>query len=323
MYIMMTETYNQRQIKEILNSIGVHITSETSTDFLCLCPFHSNRHTPSFAVSYSKGLYVCYNPSCDAKGTLIELIKKVGDMNEFQAMRLIGTLKKESDNHFSEDLQSLFEEKAEFEEFPETVLLKLHNDLLKNEKAKNYFASRGINLGSIEYFTLGYSENMDMVTVPVHSPAGLPVGLVGRSIEGKRFKNSNDLPRSQTMFNLHRARKESSTIIVCESSFDAIRIHQSGFPNVVATLGGSLSKENIYNLNKYSSSIIIATDADEAGRKLGREIAFRLKNKNIMWASYGEGIIYPHDAKDVGDLTETEIYQCIKNAVSNFEYLNW
>lgn len=319
----MTETYNQRQIKEILNSIGVHITSETSTDFLCLCPFHSNRHTPSFAVSYSKGLYVCYNPSCDAKGTLIELIKKVGDMNEFQAMRLIGTLKKEADNHFSEDLESLFEEKAEFEEFPETILVKLYNDLLQNEDAKNYLASRGINYESIAYFALGYSENMGMVTVPVHSPTGLPVGLVGRSIEGKRFKNSTNLPRSQTMFNLHRARKESSTIIVCESSFDAIRIHQAGFPNVVATLGGSLSKENINNLNKYSSSIIIATDADEAGRKLGREIAFRLKNKNIMWASYDENIIYPHGAKDVGDLTETEIYQCIKNAVSNFEYLNW
>jgi DNA primase len=49
-------------------------------------------------------------------------------------------------------------------------------------------------------------------------------------------------------------------VIVCESSFDAIRIHQSGFPNVVATLGGNISMENIQNLNKYASSIIIMTD---------------------------------------------------------------
>lgn len=320
---MMTETYNQKQIREILKTIGIHITSETSTDFLCLCPFHSNRHTPSFAVSYSKGLYVCYNPSCDAKGTLMELIRRAGDMNEFQAMRLIATLKKEAENHFSEDLAALFEDKAEFVEFPQETLNTLHEELMKNEIGQNYFLSRQINKESMEYFGLGYSVNQNMVTVPVHSPTGLPVGLVGRSIEGKRFKNSNNLPRSQTMFNIHRARKESSTIIVCESSFDAIRIHQAGFPNVVASLGGSLSKENVVNLNKYSSSIIIATDSDEAGRKLGRELAFRLKNKDIMWASYSDGIIYPHNAKDVGDLTETEIYQCIKNAVSNFEYLNW
>jgi DNA primase len=162
-----------------------------------------------------------------------------------------------------------------------------------------------------------------MVIVPVHSPDGMPVGLVGRSISEKKFKNSHNLPRNKTMFNLHRAKKESATIIVCESSFDAIRIHQAGFPNVVATLGGALSNDNVANLNRYSSSIIIATDADEAGRKLGQEIATKLKNKNIMWASFEEKVIYPHNAKDVGDLTELEIKTCIKNAVSHYEYNSW
>jgi DNA primase len=150
----------------------------------------------------------------------------------------------------------------------------------------------------------------------------MPVGIIGRSIEGKKFKNSDNLPRSLTMFNIHNAKKVSPTIIVCESSFDAIRIHQAGYPNVVATLGGGISKENIKNLNRYSSSIIIATDADEAGRKLGMEIANKLSNKNISWASFDEGILYPHNAKDVGDLTDQEIKQCIKNAISHFEYIS-
>ncbi len=321
---MITETYNQKQIKEILKTVGVHITSETSTDFLCLCPFHSNRHTASFAVSYSKGLYVCYNPSCDAKGTLMELIRNVGGLNEFQAMRLISNLKKEAENHFDDDLEALLKDKPEFVEYSQGEIDTLHNNLMQYmTDGKQYFLSRGISEESMEYFNLGYSYKQGMVIVPVHSPTGIPVGLVGRSIEGKRFKNSTNLPRSQTMFNLHRARKESSTIIVCESSFDVIRFHQAGFPNAIATLGGSLSKDNIQNLNKYSSSIIIATDADEAGRKLGKEIAYKLKNKTILWASYEDGVIYPHGAKDVGDLTEEEIHQCIKNAVSDFEYINW
>jgi DNA primase len=320
---MMTETYNQRQLKEILNTVGVKISSETSTDFLCLCPFHDNHYSPSFAISYEKGLYVCYNPSCDARGTLLDLIQKAGDMNYFQALRLVDSMKKEANNHFDEDLAALMEDKPEFEEFDQNVLDNLHANLLSDTKGSDYFLSRGINLDSMKHFQLGYSTSQGMVTVPVHSPTGIPVGLVGRSVEGKRFKNSTNLPRSQTMFNLHRARRESATIIVCESSFDAIRIHQAGFPNVVATLGGSLSKENVQNLNKYSSSIIIATDADEAGRKLGREIATKLKNKDILWASYENEVVYPHNAKDVGDLTEQEISQCIKNAVGNFEYNNW
>ena len=201
------------------------------------------------------------------------------------------------------------------------MLDRLHADI--NDSAIEYFNSRGITLSSINYFQLGYSKEQNMVTVPVHSPDGMPVGLVGRSISEKKFKNSHNLPRNKTMFNLHRAKKESATLIVCESSFDAIRIHQAGFPNVVATLGGALSNDNVVNLNRYSSSIIIATDADEAGRKLGREIATKLKNKNIMWASFSEKVIYPHNAKDVGDLTELEIQTCIKNAISHYEYNSW
>jgi hypothetical protein len=42
-----------------------------------------------------------------------------------------------------------------------------------------------------------------------------------------------------------------------------------------------------------------------------------------LWASYEYGKIYPHDAKDAGDMTEKEIIACIKNAVSDIEYRSW
>jgi hypothetical protein len=65
------------------------------------------------------------------------------------------------------------------------------------------------------------------------------------------------------------------------------------------------------------------TDADEAGRALGLSISNKLKNKDILWASYTYGKIYPHDAKDSGDMTEAEIQSCVKNAVSDVEYKSW
>jgi DNA primase len=162
-----------------------------------------------------------------------------------------------------------------------------------------------------------------MVIVPVHSPDGMPVGLVGRSIKDKRFKNSTNLPRSKTMFNIHRAKKIGDHVIIVESSFDAIRVHQAGFPNVVATLGGHISSDNIGLLNRYFNRVTIMTDSDLAGRELGTTICSRLKNKDLLWASYSYGKIYPHDAKDVGDMTDEEIKACIKNAVSNIEYRSW
>lgn len=317
---MLLETYSQSHMRALIRVLGIDVVGETTNDFLCLCPFHGNRNTPSFSISHTKGLYLCFNPSCGVSGNINELVSELTHRNEFESLRFILSLKKESEGNFEDELASLLEDKPDFEEFSQDKLDELHNEI--DERSTSYFESRGITKKSIDHFKLGYSKNQDMVIVPVHSPDGMPVGLVGRSIEGKSFKNSKHLPRSKTMFNIHRAKREGGTIIIVESCFDVIRFYEAGFPNAVATLGGHLSNENIDNLNRYSSKIIIATDADDAGRKLGKELAYKLKNKELLWASYDKGIIYPHGAKDIGDMTNEEISQCITNAVPHFEYIN-
>ena len=318
-----TTQYSPAHIKSILKSIGLDIVGETSNDFLCYCPFHSNRHTSSFSVSREKGAFICFNPSCGEAGTLLELIKRVMHKNDFEAMRFISAKETESLENFDELLAETMEDKPMFEEFSEEILKKLYTDLISTTTGKDYFYSRGINQQSIIDFGLGYSQNMGMVTVPVHSPDGMPIGIVGRSIEGKSFKNSTNLPKSKTMFNVHRAKKIGDHVIIVESSFDAIRIHQAGFPNVVATLGGFLSKEQHHILNRYFNRITIMTDTDLAGRELGLSIANKLRMKDVLWASYEYGKIYPHEAKDAGDMTDEEIKACIKYAVSDIEYRSW
>ncbi len=242
---------------------------------------------------------------------------------EFEAMRFISSKEAEALENFDELLAETMADKPVFEEFSKETLDKLHKGLISSDKAKDYFKSRGILSEALSYFELGYSENMGMVTVPVHSPDGMPIGIVGRSVEGKSFKNSTNLPKSKTIFNIHRAKKVGAHVIVVESSFDAIRVHQAGFPNVVATLGGFLSSEQQNLLNRHFNKITIMTDADQAGRELGRSIVNKLKFKDLLWASFEYGKIYPHDAKDAGDMTDEEIKTCIKNSVSDIEYRSW
>jgi len=318
-----TKEYTPAHIKTVVKNLGINVFGETSNDYLSYCPFHSNKHTPSFSVSRTKGAFICFNPSCGETGTLIDLVKKILNKNEYEALRFIESKQSESLENFDEELKSMFEEKPDFLEFSQTTLDDLYQNLGKNSHAQDYLIQRGINKDSMHYFKLGYSSNMGMVIVPVHSPDGVPVGLVGRSISEKRFKNSNNLPRSKTMFNIHRAKRVGDKVIIVESTFDAIRIHQAGFPNVVATLGGHISHDNIKLLNRHFNSIIIMTDSDEAGRDLGSSIASKLKNKNILWASYSYGKIYPSNAKDAGDMSDNEIKQCINNAVSDIEYRSW
>lgn len=245
------------------------------------------------------------------------------DKNDFQSLRLIAAKETEALNNFDEIMEDMLSEKPAFEEFSQDTLDRLHADLAGNKNAIDYLELRGINQESMKYFGLGYSPAMNMVVTPVHSPDGIPIGIVGRSIEGKTFKNSTSLPKSKTIFNVHRAKRIGDQVIVCESNFDAIRIHQAGFPNVVATLGGFLSNEQQSLLNRHFNKIIIMTDADDAGRELGKSISNKLRNKDISWASFGYKEIYPNKAKDAGDLTEEEIKKCIKNSISDIEYRSW
>ena len=315
--------YSPAHIKSIVKEIGLTIVGETSNDFLCYCPFHSNRNTSSFSVSREKGAFICFNPACGESGTLLELVKRTMQKNDFEALRFISAKETESLENFDDLLAEAMENKPVFQEFNKETLNKLSEDRYNSVEACNYFMSRGISHESMDYFELGYSQNMNMVTVTVHSPDGIPIGIVGRSIEGKSFKNSTNLPKSKTLFNIHRAKRIGDHVIVVESSFDAIRVHQAGFPNVVATLGGFLSTEQQHLLNRHFNKITIMTDADLAGRELGKSISSKLRMKDVLWASYEYGKIYPHDAKDAGDMTDEEIKSCIRNSVSDIEYRSW
>ena len=253
----------------------------------------------------------------------IDLVKRITNRNDYEALRFISVKEAEVLADFDDLLEDTLEEKPDFIEFDSTTIEKLTSEMKQYEDGRNYMHGRGFTDETLEYFNVGYSNNRSMVTVPVHSPDGTCVGVVGRSIKEKEFKNSPGLPRNSTLFNIHRAKRIGATCIIVESSFDAMRVHQAGFPNVVATLGGHISSNNLSLLNRYFNKITIMTDSDLAGRELGLSIANRLKNKDILWSSYEYGKIYPHDAKDAGDMTDDEIKGCIKNAVSDIEYRSW
>jgi DNA primase len=169
-----------------------------------------------------------------------------------------------------------------------------------------YYSGRLITEDSVKKFGLGFSEKQDMVTIPVHSPDGMEVGFVGRSIEGKDFKNTPGLPKSKILFNLHRV-KTSSRVYVVESSFDAIRLDQCGFP-AVATLGANVSSTQTDLLQKYFNNIIVIADNDEAGGNMKDKIVERLGSRVTV-------IKLDKQYKDIGDMSDDDI----KNLDESFD----
>ena len=348
-----TSSYSEEQTRAVITNIGIDVAGETFNDFVALCPFHGNRYTPSLSISKLKGTFLCFNPSCYKAGSLVDLVMEKTDKTFHEAMRMILSHGSQSTTDTLTKLQQAMEEKVEFVPFPQDVLDRCYESM--NDDARKYMYGRGFTDETLENFKVGFSAEKwkdgrkihgDMVIVPMHSPDGIPVGLFGRGIgEDKEFKNSRKLPTSKTYWNLHRAKRASSTAIVVESCFDAMRVHQASYPGVVATMGGTLNPIKLGLLDRHFDRIIIMTDFDELqvpkegarcptcrgeecvghnpGRDLGQRLAKALGHKDIWWAATEYNVVYPHGAKDAGDLTDKEIDTMIQNAVPNVEYQTW
>jgi hypothetical protein len=220
----------------------------------------------------------------------------VSQRTYFEAARYIKS--KEKETNLEHEIMDKLTEKPVYVQFDEITIKRLNKQALESDRATGYFAYRKITVDSIKKFDLGYSENRDMVTVPIHSPDGMAVGFVGRSVEGKEFKNTPKLPKSKVLFNLHR-NKSSSKIYVVESSFDAIRLDQVGFP-AVATLGANLSNIQIELLRKYFNNIIIVADNDEAGGNMVERAVERLGSRVSL-------LQLDKQYKDIGDMSDEAI----------------
>ena len=214
----------------------------------------------------------------------------------FEAIRFIKS--KEVETDIVSDISSKLVEKEEWSELDMAIVNKLYEQALKSDRAIQYYSKRKITQDSIKKFKLGYSENQDMVTIPVQNHEGLCVGFVGRSIDGKTFKNTNGLPKSKLLFNLNRV-KTASRVYVVESSFDAIRLDQVGLP-AVATLGANVSSKQIGLLQKYFSDIMIIADNDEAGGNMKDKIVERLGSQVTV-------INIDKKYKDIGDMDDKSI----------------
>lgn len=294
-----SNNYTKEQIKRVLTGTGITVESEVDSDYIIFCPFHSNTRTPAGEIDKSTGIFYCF--SCQKVADLIEVIMQTSGRSYFESARFIKS--KEQNVDIEKQINQKLYVKPDFVPYDELTLATLHNNLVVSDRAKNYFKNRKIETSSWSKFGLGYSSKQDMVTVPVHSPDGTCVGFVGRSVEGKTFKNTPGLPKSKLLFNLHRV-KSSDKVYIVESSFDAIRLDQVGLP-AVATLGANVSNSQVELLKRYFNNIIIIADNDEAGNNMKQRLIEKLGSKVYV-------INIDPKYKDIGEMDD--------DTIKNLEY---
>ena len=297
------DIYTEDQVKRVLIGSGVTIQSEVDSDYIIFCPYHNNNRTPAGEVSKESGLFFCFG--CQQTATLQEIVMKMSNRSYFESLRYIKSKEQESD--ITQIVAKQLYTPPTFIQYDEVIIKRLNSQALESPRAMRYFDGRLITKSSVSKFNLGYSEKQDMVTIPVHSPEGMVIGFVGRSLEGKDFKNTPGLPKSKTLFNLHRV-KANDKVYVVESSFDAIRLDQVGMP-AVATLGATISKSQVELLEKYFNEIYLIADNDEAGKSMSKKMIDKLKSRVSI-------IQLDTKYKDIGDMQDSDIIK-LSNSIDN------
>ena len=291
---MAKELYTTQQIHRVLTGAGIDIEAEYGTDYIIFCPYHNNNRTPAGEVSKESGLFFCFG--CQTTRSLIELIMHMTSRTYFETVRFIKS--KETETDIEAVINKALHQLPDFVQYDELLIKRLNKQALDSPRAMTYFEGRRLTRESVIKFDLGYSEKQDSVVIPMQSPDGMSIGFVARTIEGKEFKNTPGLPKSKILFNLHRV-KASKIVYVVESSFDAIRLDQVGFP-AVATLGANVSSSQIELLKRYFTGVVLVADNDDAGIIMAEKLTEKMGNLVT--------IIRPDKRyKDIGDMTDDEI----------------
>jgi DNA primase len=113
------------------------------------------------------------------------------------------------------------------------------------------------------------------VLFPIFDVAGRPVGLGGRALPGApgpKYKNTQATliyDKSKVLYGLNWAKSaivERGQVVICEGYTDVIGLHRAGVTEAVATCGTALAEGHVRLLTGFSRRIVLAYDADAAGR---------------------------------------------------------
>ena len=144
-----------------------------------------------------------------------------------------------------------------------------------------------------------YDRFRNRLMFPIFDVRGNVIGFGGRVLDDSKPKylNSNEtliFNKRKNLFGLNFAKKTKlPNIILVEGNIDVVTLHQYGFDNAVASLGTSLTEEQVNLLSRYTEQVVLTYDADEAGQRAAQRAIPMLEKAGIQVK-----VLQMKDAKD-------------------------
>ena len=266
---------------------------------LCPLPTHgSEQSRESFGVDTCRNVWACHSASCGQArhgkvgGNILDLVACMEACSIREAALRLGAW---SDKWREIGRPDQLVSKGKWDGDRQEKLPKLPFTL--RLKWHPYLEQRGIQRQTAAWFGAGYYGGSGLLrermVFPIHNERGELVAYAGRSVDGRepRYLFPPGLPKSQVVFNLHRAvesaARQGGVAIVVEGFFDCLKVHQAGYGNVVALLGANISGRQSELLDTYFRKLVVMLDGDDAGRRASRALAARWPAAHMAWVPAG------------------------------------
>jgi DNA primase len=304
---------------------------ERGSTIKVFCPFHgypSKEPTLSFTVTEDNTKFRCFAGGCEASGNGVDFVARLEGIDSFREAAVLvqekflrsspapgaaerpqkpaaraplatkpghaGSKQGKPASREGEGGNSPLSWQHENLEFEHPYLLKTRgftSDILR-EFGVGFYPRRGMMHGRVVF--------------PIRNIEGQLIAYVGRWAEdpvpsGKRkYFLPPGFKRGLELYNLHRAVKESTAVIVVEGYFDVLRLYEAGYRAVVSIMGAAITDEQVELLKEHFDRVLLLLDGDEAGRKAAESIAQKLiYDLSVRIARLPEGVDPDHAGAEI------------------------
>jgi DNA primase len=309
-WVSFRDIKNQIRMEDVLGMYGVRLNATGAGLFrgLCPLPMHESASENSFSIDARRNIWACHSQSCMAArgnvgGNVLDFVASMQGCSIREAALLL-------QDRFSVPINGVplvREERAVPVEVNQVLRFRLSN--LRPQHP--YLIGRGVDLATACHFGIGYYDGPGLmanrVVIPIHNDCGKLVAYAGRAVadgDQPKYRFPSRFRKSLELFNLHRI-QGNGTVVVVEGFFDCVRVYQSGFRNVVAVMGCTISTPQIRQLKRACSSVVLLLDGDSAGRKGADAIARRLDGKA------GVAVVQLPDGRQSDNLTAAELRELL------------
>jgi DNA primase len=242
------------------------------------CPIHRGRRDDSFRAHLTRNVFHCF--ACQASGNVLDF---VAAMERCSIREAALRLQQSFDVNAAMPRDGTNRELVRKEEGGNLPLPFVLRNVVEDHP---YLAQRGIDPATAAELGVGFYPGPGLmsgrIVIPIRNLRGQLVAYAGRALDGRRpkYKFPRGFCKSLELFNLPRAvATGSQVVIVVEGYFDCMRVHQAGFPWVVALMGSSLSAAQESGLLRHFDRMVLMLDGDAAGQIACRIIGARLSGR--------------------------------------------